>query len=240
MNFGASTSQNHLPVRRQSEIVGHAVRATYLYSGTADVAAYTGDRELIAAMDRLWQDVTRRKMYVTGGIGARARGRPSARPTSCRTTRPIARPAPAIGLALWAHRLNLMHADAQYADVLERVLYNGILAGVGMDGRHFFYVNPLASDGKHHRQPFFGCACCPSNVVRFVPSLPGYVYATADDGVYVNLYVASSAKLALPDNVVTIEQETDYPWDGRVKLTLRPRKETRLPYFCEYPAGVKA
>ncbi len=227
--------QDHLPVRRQSEIVGHAVRATYLYSGTADVAAYTGDRELIAAMDRLWQDVTRRKMYVTGGIGARAEGEAFGAAYELPNDTAYCETCAAIGLALWAHRLNLMHADAQYADVLERVLYNGILAGVGMDGRHFFYVNPLASDGKHHRQPFFGCACCPSNVVRFVPSLPGYVYATADDGVYVNLYVASSAKLALPDNVVTIEQETDYPWDGRVKLTLRPRKDDTFAVFLRIP-----
>ena len=146
----------------------------------------------------------------------------------------------AIGLAFWAHRLNLMHGDAQYADVLERAIYNGILSGIGMDGKHFFYVNPLASGGNHHRQPFFDCACCPSNVVRFVPSLPGYVYATGEDGIYVNLYVAGNGKdRPAATTAVTLTQETRYPWDGDVKLTVEPQKPgefafaLRIPGWCE-------
>lgn len=234
--------QDHKPVREQSEIVGHAVRAMYLYAGTADVAACTGDQRLIDAMGRLWQDVVQRKMYITGGIGARHAGEAFGDAYELPNDSAYCETCAAIGLALWAHRLNLMHADAQYADVLERAVYNGILSGIGMDGRHFFYVNPLASDGKHHRQPFFDCACCPSNVVRFVPSLPGYVYALGNGGIYVNLYVAGKAKLALGDgnnkNVVTLTQKTNYPWDGDVRLTVEPQQpgefalRLRIPGWC--------
>ncbi|MEN6450006.1 MAG: beta-L-arabinofuranosidase domain-containing protein [Thermoguttaceae bacterium] len=230
--------QDHEPVAQQSEIAGHAVRAMYLYSGVADVAAYTGDEKLIAAMDRLWRDMVARKMYITGGIGARGQGEAFGNAYELPNDAAYCETCAAIGVAFWAHRLNLMHGDAQYADVLERAVYNGILAGVGMDGRHFFYVNPLASNGKHHRQPFFSCACCPSNVVRFLPSLPGYVYALGDEGVYVNLYVAGKAKIARMDNAVALIQETDYPWDGRVKLTVEPGKPEeftvalRVPGWC--------
>ena len=131
-----------------------------------------------------------------------------------------------------------MHGDAQYADVLERVIYNGILSGIGMDGEHFFYVNPLAADGNHHRQPFFPCACCPTNVVRFLPSLPGYVYATSSDGIYVNLYVAGDGQIAFRDTPVSIRQETEYPWDGQIKLTVSPKTpctfdlHLRIPGWC--------
>ena len=231
--------QDHTPVRKQSEIVGHAVRAMYLYAGVADVAAYSGDKELIEAMDRLWQDVVKRKMYITAGIGARHEGEAFGNAYELPNDSAYCETCAAIGLALWAHRLNLMHGDAQYADVLERALYNGILSGIGLDGEHFFYVNPLASGGKHHRQPFFDCACCPSNVVRFVPSLPGYVYATGENAIYVNLYVAGKATVPLGDNSVTITQETKYPWDGKVKLTIEPKKAgefavcLRIPDWCK-------
>ncbi|MCE9552128.1 MAG: glycoside hydrolase family 127 protein, partial [Planctomycetes bacterium] len=151
--------QDHMPVRKQSEIVGHAVRAMYLYSGTADVAASSGDPELIAAMDRLWRNVVQQKMYLTGGIGAKHEGEAFGDDYELPNDSAYCETCAAIGLALWAHRLNLMHGDAQYADVLEQLLYNGILSGVALGGERFFYVNPLASDGKHHRQPFFPCAC---------------------------------------------------------------------------------
>ena len=229
--------QDHVPVRKQDEIVGHAVRAMYLYSGTADVAAYSRDQELVGAMDRLWRNVVQQKMYITGGIGAKHGTEAFGEPYELPNGEAYCETCAAIGLALWAHRLNLMHADAQYADVLEQTLYNGILSGVALDGKSFFYVNPLASDGKHHRQPFFDCACCPSNVVRFIPSVPGYVYAVGDDhfahtsgpadgvprpAIYVNLYVAGTAKVKVGDKTVTLKQETLYPWDGKVKLTIDP------------------
>jgi uncharacterized protein len=233
--------QDHKPVREQNEIVGHAVRAMYLYSGTADVAAQTGDQRLIDAMGRLWDDVVRRKMYLTGGIGARHEGEAFGNAFELPNDSAYCETCAAIGLALWAHRLNLMHADAQYADVVERVAYNGILSGVGMDGRRFFYVNPLASDGNHHREPFFDCACCPPNVSRFLPSLPGYVYATGDASIFVNLYIAGTAKVSLGGNFVTsvtLTQETQYPWDGKVRLTVEPKQpaefsvQLRIPDWC--------
>jgi DUF1680 family protein len=231
--------QDSIPVREQSEIVGHAVRAMYLYAGVADVAAFTGDQPWIDAIGRLWRDVTQRKMYVTGGIGAQAKSESFGAAYELPNEAAYCETCAAIGVALWAHRLNLMHGDAQYADVLERAVYNGILSGVGLDGKHFFYVNPLASDGKHHRQPFFDCACCPSNVVRFLPSLPGYVYAVGKDGIFVNLYVAGTAKVVADGKTVAMTQETAYPWDGRVKLTVAPEKPgeftvaLRIPGWCE-------
>ena len=188
--------QDHRPVAEQTEIVGHAVRAMYLYSGVADVAAYTGDETFVAAMAKLWDDVVLHKMYITGGIGARHEGEAFGDPYELPNESAYCETCAAIGLALWSHRLNLLHADAQFADVLERVVYNGVLSGIGMDGEHYFYVNPLAADGNHHRQPFYPCACCPTNVVRFLPSLPGYVYATDRDGIYVNLYVAGDGQVA--------------------------------------------
>ena len=230
-------AQAHLPVREQSEVVGHAVRAMYLYAGVADVAAYTGDKELIAAMDRIWNDIVRQKLYVTGGVGARHQGEAFGDAYELPNTSAYCETCAAIGLALWAHRLNLMHADAQYADVLERALYNGVLSGVALDGKKFFYVNPLASVGSHHRQPFYGCACCPTNIVRLIPSVPGYVYATGDDGIYVNLFVAGTSKLDWKQPVA-IEQQTQYPWDGQVKLTVTPEKpaeftlHVRIPGWC--------
>jgi uncharacterized protein len=231
--------QDHQPVAEQTEIAGHAVRAMYLYSGVADVAGYTGDEKLIAAMGRLWDDVVLHKMYITGGIGARHEGEAFGNAYELPNESAYCETCAAIGLALWSHRLNLLHADAQYADVLERVVYNGVLSGIGMDGEHYFYVNPLASDGNHHRQPFFDCACCPTNAVRFLPSLPGYVYATSGDGIYVNLYVAGEGQMAIGDTTVTIRQVTDYPWEGQVELTVTPQRPTtfdlclRIPGWCD-------
>lgn len=231
--------QDHEPVRKQREIVGHAVRAMYLYSGVADVAAYSGDRELVDAMERLWRDVVQRKMYITGGIGARHAGEAFGNAYELPNDSAYCETCAAIGLALWAHRLNLMHGDAQYADVLERLIYNGILSGIDLDGGRFFYVNPLASNGGHHRQPFFGCACCPTNVVRFVPSIPGYVYATGAGEIYVNLYVAGTAKVPLDGSTVKLTQETRYPWDGKVRLTVDPARSgefamcLRIPGWCQ-------
>jgi DUF1680 family protein len=228
--------QDHMPVRQQSEIVGHAVRAMYLYSGVADVAGYTGDQGYVDAMDRLWQSVVRRKMYLTGGIGVQGHGEGFSGDYALPNAAAYCETCAAIGMALWNHRLNLMHGDAKYADVVERELYNGILSGIALDGQTFFYVNPLASDGRHHRQPFFDCACCPTNVVRFIPSVPGYVYATGEDGMVVNLYVAGTAKVPLGDATVAVTQETRYPWDGKVRLTIEPKQPATFAVNLRIPA----
>ncbi len=214
--------QDHVPVRQQSEIVGHAVRAMYLYAGVADIAGYTGDQALVDAMERLWQSVTGRKMYVTGGIGVQGHGEGFSGDYALPNRDAYCETCAAIGMALWNHRLNLLHADAKYADVVERVMYNGILSGIALDGKTFFYVNPLASSGGHHRQPFYGCACCPTNVVRFIPSVPGYVYATDEDSIFVNLYAAGSGQVPLAGKQVAVTQQTGYPWAGEVKLVINP------------------
>lgn len=227
--------QDHVPVRQQREIVGHAVRAMYLYSGVADVASYTGDPGLLEAMDAIWKDVVQKKMYITGGIGARHQGEAFGDPYELPNDTAYCETCAAIGLVFWAHRLNLMHGDAQYADVMERALYNGVLSGIALDGQRFFYVNPLASDGKHHRQPFFGCACCPSNVVRLVPSVPGYVYATSDDAIHVNLFAAGTATVTIKGAKVKLTQETKYPWDGKVKITVEPEKPCDMNFWLRVP-----
>ena len=231
--------QDHKPVREQDEVVGHAVRAMYLYSGVADVAAHTGDEGFMKVMDRIWDDVVNHKMYITGGIGARHQGESFGDRYELPNGSAYAETCAAIGLGLWSHRMNLLHADAAYADVLERVLYNGFLSGVGLSGKKFFYVNPLQSSGGHHRQPFYPCACCPTNVIRVLPSLPGYLYAVDGDRLFVNLYVQSDAKVKLDGDAVSLAQETNYPWDGKVKLTVSPQKakeftlNLRIPDWCD-------
>ena len=243
--FGANI-QDHVPVRQQREIVGHAVRAMYLYSGVADVASYNGDPGYLDAMRQLWHDVVDRKMYITGGIGARHEGEAFGNAYELPNESAYCETCAAIGLAFWAHRLNLMEGDGHYADVLERLIYNGVLSGIALDGRHFFYVNPLASAGKHHRQPFFGCACCPSNVVRFVPSVPGYVYAQSEKTIAVNLFAAGTATIAVGGKKVKLTQETRYPWDGKVTIVIEPldapsvdfELRLRIPGWCkEYLAS---
>ena len=231
--------QDHEPIREQSEVVGHAVRAMYLYAGMADVASHTGDCGFLDAMERIWEDVTLRKMYVTGGVGARHQGESFGDRYELPNESAYCETCAAIGMVLWNHRLNSLHADAKYADVLERVLYNGFLSGVALDGKQFFYVNPLRSDGKHHRQPFYPCACCPTNVIRVLPSLPGYVYAQDGKQIFVNLYIAGTGGVPLDDATVTLQQETRYPWDGEVKLTVEPQRSAefginlRIPAWCD-------
>jgi DUF1680 family protein len=225
-------SQDHQPIREQSEIVGHAVRAAYLYSGATDIAALTNDKSLIDAMERLWDNTVNKKMYITGGIGSRHEGESFGDNYELPNKTAYGETCAAISLVFWAHRMNLMTGDAKYADVIERVIYNGMLPGVGLDGTLFLYVNPLEADkiqstvhdvvknNNHHRQPFFETACCPTNIIRFLPSLPGYVYATEGNTIIVNQFVAGKATVKLPDDEVEITQETYYPWDGKVELTL--------------------
>ncbi len=213
-------SQAHKPVVEQSEAVGHAVRATYMYAGMADVAAVTGDTAYIHAIDRIWDNIVTKKLYITGGIGARHQGEAFGNNYELPNLSAYCETCAAIGMVYVNYRLFLLHGDARYFDVLERTLYNGLIAGVSLDGGAFFYPNPLASTGGYSRKPWFGCACCPSNISRFIPSLPGYVYAVRDDSVYVNLYLGNQAELTVGKKKLTLAQETDYPWDGTVRLTV--------------------
>lgn len=211
-------SQAHKPVLEQDEAVGHAVRATYMYAGMADVAAVTGDTAYIHAIDRIWENIVNKKLYITGGIGARHAGEAFGDNYELPNLSAYCETCAAIGFVYVNYRLFLLHGDAKYYDVLERTLYNGLISGVSLDGGSFFYPNPLASTGGYSRKPWFGCACCPSNISRFIPSLPGYVYAVKDNQVYVNLYLSNQAELKVSKKKVVLEQETGYPWNGDIRV----------------------
>lgn len=213
-------SQSHIPVVQQSEAVGHAVRATYMYAGMADVAAISGDTSYIHAVDRIWDNIVGKKLYITGGIGARHRGEAFGDNYELPNASAYNETCAAIGNVYTNYRLFLLHGDAKYFDVLERTLYNGLISGVSIDGGSFFYPNPLASTGNYSRKPWFGCACCPSNISRFIPSLPGYIYAVKDKSLFVNLFIPNTARLDVNGQRVTVSQSTSYPWDGNIKLTI--------------------
>lgn len=213
-------SQAHKPVVEQDEAVGHAVRAAYMYAGMADVAALTGDTSYVHAIDRIWDNIVSKKLYITGGIGATNQGEAFGKNYELPNMSAYCETCAAIGNVYVNYRLFLLHGDAKYYDVLERTLYNGLISGVSLDGGGFFYPNPLESMGQHQRQPWFGCACCPSNICRFIPSLPGYVYAVKDNQVYVNLFMGNEAELKVGGKKVILHQETRYPWDGHVTLTV--------------------
>ncbi len=211
-------SQAHKPVLEQDEAVGHAVRATYMYAGMADVAAITGDSSYIKAVDKIWENIVSKKIYITGGIGARHAGEAFGDNYELPNFSAYNETCAAIGNVYVNYRLFLLHGDAKYFDVLERTLYNGLISGVSLDGGSFFYPNPLASTGGYSRKPWFGCACCPSNISRFIPSLPGYVYAVKDDQVYVNLFMSNRGELKVNRKKVVLEQETSYPWNGDIRI----------------------
>jgi len=214
--------QDHKPVVEQDEAVGHAVRAAYLYSGMADVAALTGDEAYLKAIDRIWENVVFKRLYLTGGIGASHGGEAFGNNYELPNKSAYNETCAAIANGLWNYRMFLLHGEAKYLDVLERVIYNGFLAGVGLTGDKFFYPNPLASDKGYERSPWFDCACCPVNIVRFIPSIAGYVYAARDKDVFVNLFIGGTGKVRLGQQVVKITQQTKYPWDGQIRMTIEP------------------
>lgn len=232
-------SQDHLPVIEQTEPVGHAVRAAYMYSGMADVAALTGDEAYREALDTLWNNVVSKKMYITGGIGSQSGGESFGKDYELPNASAYCETCASIANAFWNHRMFLLTGDAKYLDVLERVLYNGIISGIGLTGDLFFYSNPLESHGQHQRSPWFTCACCPSNVTRFVPSVPGYVYATRGNDIYVNLFVQNEAKIQTESQVVHINQETAYPWEGKVIMTIDPEKTKKFAISVRIPGWAR-
>ncbi|MCX6577073.1 MAG: glycoside hydrolase family 127 protein [Candidatus Aminicenantes bacterium] len=238
----AEQIQAHKPIFEQDEAVGHAVRAAYMFTGMADVAALTGDLKYFEAIQRLWENVVDKKMYLTGGIGARHDRERFGANYELPNLTAYAETCASIGNAFWNHRMFLLTGEAKYLDVMERVIYNGVISGVSLDGNTFFYANPLESDGKFKfnegrlvRAPFFGTACCPGNISRFIPSFPGYVYAVKDDAVYAALFVGGTAKIAVKGNTIGIKQETRYPWDGAVKMTLEPEKTGEFAVHIRIP-----
>ncbi len=236
---GLTYNQAHLEVVEQSEPVGHAVRAVYMYSGMADVAAVTGDEKIRAAGKRIWEHLVASKLYITGGIGASGSGEAFGQPYELPNMTAYNETCASVGMDFWNHRLFLMEGDAKYIDVMERTLYNGLVSGVSLDGKTFFYPNPLESNGQHARQEWFGVACCPGNITRFMPSVPGYVYAKRGDALYVNLFAAGSADVALGGGRVKIEQDTRYPWDGSVRFTISPERARRFAIHVRIPGWAR-
>ncbi len=233
--------QDHMPVREQTEIVGHAVRAMYLYCGATDVAGYYRDAELMKAMRTIFTNLTRNKMYITGGIGSSRTNEGFEENFKLPNKEAYCETCAAIGMLFWTHRLNLATGEATFADYMERSAYNGFMSGYGLNGDSYFYVNPLQSTGDHHRQPFFGCACCPSNVIRALPSMPGYVYATAesegakgDDTIVVNMFVQGKGTIELADKIVEVEQQTSYPYDGKVFIKMTSKMKDANAEFTPF------
>lgn len=243
--------QAHLPVREQKEAVGHAVRAVYLYSGMADVARLTGDETLYRACVTLWENITEKKMYITGGIGANSLGEIFSYNYDLPNDTAYAESCAAIGLVFFARRMLEIKAQSQYADVMERALYNGILSGMALDGKSFFYVNPLEcvpeachkDSRKQHvkpvRQKWFGCACCPPNIARVLSSIASYACTESADTLYVHLYIGCVLEKEFAGGKVEIRMTSGFPWDGKVALEVRAQEETeftialRIPGWCD-------
>lgn len=234
--------QSHIPVIEQDEAVGHSVRATYMYSGMADVAAIVGDKDYVRAIDKIWENVVHKKIYVTGGIGSRHQGEAFGNDYELPNESAYNETCAAIANCMWNHRMFLLKGDAKYYDVLERTLYNGFLAGISLSGDEFFYPNPLSCDAKYafnqgalSRKPWFDCSCCPSNIVRFLPSLPGYIYAVQENDLYVNLYIGSVAEVKVGETAVQITQTSNYPWDGQIKVAVDPETESNFNIKLRIP-----
>lgn len=237
-------SQDHRPVIEQDEAVGHAVRAPYMYAGMTDIAALFKDEAYTKAVDKIWDNMVYKKFYITGGIGALHKGEAFGENYELPNLTAYNETCAAIANVYWNYRLFLLHGDSKYIDVLERSLYNGVISGVGLDGKTFFYPNPLECDMHYHfnsggsltREPWFDCSCCPTNLCRFMPSVPGYIYAQANNNLYVNLFVTSSSTIKLDkETPVTISQKTQYPWDGQVKITVSPEKPGQFALRLRIP-----
>jgi DUF1680 family protein len=231
--------QAHLPIREQDKVVGHAVRALYLLSGVADLAHELDDPTLLETCERLWNNLVHRRMYLTGGIGPSRRNEGFTTDYDLPDESAYAETCAAIALILWNHRLLQVAGDGKYADIIEQTLYNGLISGVSLDGKHFFYDNPLASAGDHHRVPWFACPCCPPNLGRLLASLGNYFYSTSAESLWIHLYAQSSALMQVQGQDVAVCQVTNYPWDGAIQLELRPAQlqaftlHLRIPGWCD-------
>ena len=240
-------SQSDKPITKQKEAWGHAVRAGYMYAGIADVAALTQDSDYIRTIDAIWNNIVSKKYYITGGVGARHAGEAFGADYELPNMTAYNETCAAISMVYLFQRMFLLHGDAKYIDCLERTLYNGVIDGMSVDGGRFFYPNPLASDGKYRfnsdntltRQPWFGCACCPSNLCRFIPSLPGYIYAVKDNSLYVNLFAANTTKLKVGGKDVVVSQTTDYPWNGDVKIKIEKNNDPNLALHIRIPGWTR-
>lgn len=232
-------TQDILPVKEQSEITGHAVRAMYLYTGAADVAANTGDQEYLKAIRRVWEDVVYRNMYVTGGIGSAGSNEGFTADYDLPNEKAYCETCASVGMVFWNQRMNMLTGNAEYIDVLEKSLYNGALDGLSLSGDRFFYGNPLASVGTHARKEWFGTACCPSNIARLIASLGSYIYGQHNNTIYVNLFVSSQTNFLLNKNELRLVQETNYPWSGNMKFTFHTAKKESAVIALRIPGWAK-
>ncbi len=213
-------NQTHKKPIEQDEAVGHAVRAMYMYSAMVDIAGLTNNKNYIQAVDKLWDNVVSKKLSITGGVGAKTLGEAFGKNYKLPNMKVYNETCASIGNVFWNHRLFQLYGDAKYIDVLERILYNGLISGVSLDGKKFFYTNPLASRGHHSRSPWFEVPCCPTNIARFIPSIPRYIYAQSNSTLFINLFMSNSATISMNQKSFLITQETDYPWEGNVKITI--------------------
>lgn len=239
-------SQSDKPVADQTEAWGHAVRAGYMYAGMADVAALTGDADYLKAIDAIYNNIVSKKYYITGGVGARHEGEAFGADYELPNLTSYNETCAAISMVYLFHRMFLLHGDAKYIDCMERTLYNGVISGMSVDGGRFFYPNPLSADGKYafnadnttERQPWFGCACCPSNLCRFIPSFPGYMYAVKDRNLYVNLFAGNTATMQVGGKQVVLEQQTNYPWDGDISIKVMKNQAKAFRMLIRIPGWV--
>jgi len=236
---GEEYSQSHKKVIEQDSAVGHSVRAAYMYSGMADVAAMTNDQAYVDAISRIWEDIAYRKIYITGGIGAAGGNEGFSEPYNLPNLTAYCETCASIANVFWNHRMFQHKGEVKYYDVLERTLYNALLSGVSLSGDLFFYPNRLESYGQHERQKWFGCACCPSNICRFLPSIPGYIYGKTADRLYVNLYIGNRAVIDLDGKRVEIEQQTDYPWDGNIQIRINPVNKMAFKLYLRIPGWAR-
>ncbi len=231
--------QDHAPIIQQKEAVGHAVRAAYLYSGVADVAALTGNKDYIAAIDSIWENVVGKKFYLNGGIGARGDGERFGDNYELPNKDAYNETCAAIANVYWNFRMFELHGQSKYIDVLERSLYNNVLSGVSLDGKNFFYPNPLSADGSYKREPWFDCSCCPTNMCRFISSVTGYIYAQKGNDLFVNLFIGSSTSMKINSKqTVELSQTSNYPWDGAISLAVNPKQKTKFTLRLRIPGWV--
>ncbi len=239
-------AQDHIPVIQQNEVVGHAVRAVYMYAGMTDIAAMTKDKGYTDAVNNLWSNMVNKKMYITGGIGSRHDGEAFGVNYELPNLTAYNETCAAIGDVYWNHRLHNLTGKSQYFDVIERTMYNGLISGISLDGKEFFYPNALESDsvfksnrGSCTRQAWFDCSCCPTNLIRFVPSIPGLIYSKSKDVLYVNLYASNNAAFTLGKTDLQISQQTGYPWNGKVNISVNPKKESQFTIKLRVPGWAR-
>ncbi|WP_317039167.1 glycoside hydrolase family 127 protein [Zunongwangia mangrovi] len=239
-------SQDHIPVIDQEEVVGHAVRAVYMYAAMTDIAAIENDSSYLKAVNKLWNNMVTKKMYVTGGIGAKHENEAFGENYELPNLTAYNETCAAIGDVYWNHRLHSLKGDVKYFDIIERSLYNGLISGLSLDGKKFFYPNALESDGKYEfnqgactRKDWFDCSCCPTNLIRFLPSMQGLIYSKSNNAIYVNLYASNKAKIGLNYHDVEIAQQTSYPWSGEVELSVNPEIPSNFNLKLRVPGWLR-